>query len=88
MTSGFVATEMTRALQVGVTVNAIAPGFVDSEMTRGLDDAARARIAARSALRRLAKAEDVAAMAAFLMGEGGRNVSGAVMTVDAGGGTA
>ena len=31
------------------------------------------------------RAEDVAAMAAFLMGEGGRNISGAVMTVDAGG---
>jgi 3-oxoacyl-[acyl-carrier protein] reductase len=79
----------TRALarevgKVGVTVNAIAPGFVDTELTRTLDAAQRDRIVARSALRRLTDAEDVAAMAALLMGEGGRNVTGAVLTVDAG----
>ncbi len=79
----------TRALarevgRVGVTVNAIAPGFVDTELTRSLDAAQRDRIVARSALRRLTDAEDVAAMAALLMGEGGRNVTGAVLTVDAG----
>jgi 3-oxoacyl-[acyl-carrier protein] reductase len=79
----------TRALarevgRVGVTVNAIAPGFVDTELTRGLDAAQRDRIVARTALRRLTDAEDVAAMAALLMGEGGRNVTGAVLTVDAG----
>jgi 3-oxoacyl-[acyl-carrier protein] reductase len=79
----------TRALarevgRVGVTVNAIAPGFVDTELTRGLDAAQRDRIVARSALRRLTDVEDVAAMAALLMGEGGRNVTGAVLTVDAG----
>jgi 3-oxoacyl-[acyl-carrier protein] reductase len=33
----------------------------------------------------MAEPQDVAAMAAFLMGEGGRNITGAVMTVDAGG---
>jgi 3-oxoacyl-[acyl-carrier protein] reductase len=82
-------TGFTRALarevgRVGVTVNAIAPGFVDTEMTRGLDADQRERIVARSALRRLAEAEDVAAMAALLMGEGGRNVTGSVLTVDAG----
>jgi 3-oxoacyl-[acyl-carrier protein] reductase len=53
-------------------------------MTRGLDADQRERIVARSALRRLAEAEDVAAMAALLMGEGGRNVTGSVLTVDAG----
>jgi 3-oxoacyl-[acyl-carrier protein] reductase len=79
----------TRALarevgRVGVTVNAIAPGFVDTELTRGLEAAQRDRIVARSALRRLVEAEDVAAMAAMLMGDGGRNVTGSVLTVDAG----
>jgi 3-oxoacyl-[acyl-carrier protein] reductase len=69
---------------IGVTVNAIAPGFVDTELTNGLGDEGRERVAARSALRRLAARSDVAAMAAFLMGEGGRNITGAVMTVDAG----
>ncbi len=82
---GFTKSLAREVGRVGVNVNAIAPGFVATEMTRGLDAPARERIAARSALRRLAEAEDVAAMAAFLMGEGGRNISGAVMTVDAGG---
>ncbi len=82
---GFTRSLAREVGRVGVTVNAIAPGFVATEMTRGLDAPARERIAARSALRRLAEAEDVAAMAALLMGAGGRYISGAVMTVDAGG---
>ena len=82
-------TGFTRALarevgRVGVTVNAIAPGFVDTELTHGLDAAQRDRVVARNALRRMVEPEDVAAMAALLMGEGGRNITGAVMTVDAG----
>ncbi len=70
--------------RVGVNVNAIAPGFIDTEMTGGLEGSERERIIGRSALRRLAVSEDIGAMAAFLMGEGGRNITGAVMTVDAG----
>jgi 3-oxoacyl-[acyl-carrier protein] reductase len=81
---GFTRSLAREVGRVGVTVNAIAPGFVDTEMTRGLDERERQRIVARSALRRLAAADDVAAMAALLMGEGGRNITGAVMTVDAG----
>ena len=69
---------------VGINVNAIAPGFIDTEMTRGLEGSGRERVVRRSPLRRLAKAEDVATMSAFLMGEGGRNITGSVMTVDAG----
>ena len=68
----------------GITVNAIAPGFVDTELTGALDAEQRARIAARSALRRLAEPADVAAMACFLISEAAKNVTGAVMTVDAG----
>ena len=63
-----------------MTVNAIAPGVVGTELTKGLGDRGRER----SAPRRLPDPCDVAAMAAFLMGEGGRNITGAVMTVDAG----
>src|SRR5579872_3786302 len=78
---GFTKSLAREVGRVGVTVNALAPGFVDTEMTRGLDEAQRKRIADRSALRRLAEAGDIAEMAAFLMGETGRNISGAVMTV-------
>ena len=53
-------------------------------MTGGLKDSDRERIVRRHALGRLATAPDVAAVAALLMGEGGRNITGAVLTVDAG----
>ena len=82
---GFTRSLAREVGRVGVTVNAIAPGFIDTEMTKGLGEKGRERVVARSALRRLAEPEDVAAMTAFLLGEGGRNVTGAVLTVDAGG---
>jgi 3-oxoacyl-[acyl-carrier protein] reductase len=82
---GFTKSLAREVGRVGVTVNAIAPGFVDTEMTSGLGETGHERIIQRSALRRLAEPQDVAAMAAFLMGEGGRNITGTVMTVDAGG---
>jgi 3-oxoacyl-[acyl-carrier protein] reductase len=65
-------------------VNAIAPGFIDTEMTKELTPAQREQIAKRSALRRLAEASDVARSVEFLLGEGGRNITGTVLTVDAG----
>ncbi|MEN3285786.1 MAG: 3-oxoacyl-[acyl-carrier protein] reductase, partial [Bradyrhizobium sp.] len=42
------------------------------------------RIASRSALRRLLETDDVAAMVEYLLGEGGRTVTGTVLTIDAG----
>ncbi len=69
---------------LGITVNAVAPGFIDTEMTGGLDEAQLARIVRRSPLGRLAQIEDVANMVDFLFSEMGRNITGTVMTVDAG----
>jgi 3-oxoacyl-[acyl-carrier protein] reductase len=79
----------TRALarevgQLGINVNAVAPGFVDTEMTQELGVEQRAQIVRRSALRHLIEAEDVARAVEFLLGEGGRNITGTVLTVDAG----
>jgi 3-oxoacyl-[acyl-carrier protein] reductase len=70
--------------RLGITVNAVAPGFLDTEMTRGLDDAQRDRIVRRSALRRLPAVDDVADAVEFLMSDKARNISGIVLTVDAG----
>jgi 3-oxoacyl-[acyl-carrier protein] reductase len=83
------ATGFTRSLarevgKLGITVNAIAPGFIATELTQALSDEARARIAGRSALRRLPEASDVARMVEYLLGEGGRNITGSVLTIDAG----
>ncbi len=69
---------------MNVTVNAVAPGFIATDLTASMDTDMQDKVARRSALRRLALADDVAAMVEFLLGDGGRNVTGTVMTVDAG----
>jgi 3-oxoacyl-[acyl-carrier protein] reductase len=83
------ATGFTRSLarevgKLGITVNAIAPGFIDTELTQDLAEDQRKRIAGRSALRRLAAPDDVARMVEYLLGDGGSNITGTVMTIDAG----
>jgi len=83
------ATGFTRSLarevgKLGITVNAIAPGFIDTELTQTLSEDQRKRIAGRSALRRLPETDDVAGMVEYLLGEGGRNITGSVLTIDAG----
>jgi len=83
------ATGFTRSLarevgKLGITVNAIAPGFIATELTQSMDGEQRQRIALRSALRRLPETDDVAAMVEYLLGAGGRNISGSVLTIDAG----
>jgi 3-oxoacyl-[acyl-carrier protein] reductase len=83
------ATGFTRSLarevgKLGITVNAIAPGFIDTELTQNLGGEGRQKIASRSALKRLPEADDVASMVDYLFGEGGRNITGTVLTVDAG----
>lgn len=70
---------------VGITVNAVAPGFLDTEMTQSMDAVQRERLARRSALRRLAEVDDVANAVEYLLDKKARNITGTVMTVDAGG---
>jgi len=69
---------------MGINVNAIAPGFVDTEMTEGLAGQKRDQIVRRSALNRLADVDDVANAVEFLLSEKSKNITGTVMTVDAG----
>jgi len=75
------ARELGRA---GVTVNAVAPGFIDTDLTGGMEASERDRVVRRSALRRLAEVEDVAGAVSYLLSERARNITGTVMTVDAG----
>ena len=81
---GFTRSLAREVGQLGITVNAVAPGFVDTEMTRELDRKQRDQIARRSALRRLPEAADVAAAVEFLLSEQARNITGTTLTVDAG----
>ena len=70
--------------RMGVNVNAVAPGFVETEMTSTLKDEHREQIIRRSALRRLVEIEDVANAVEFLLSDRARNITGTVLTVDAG----
>jgi 3-oxoacyl-[acyl-carrier protein] reductase len=81
---GFTKSLAREVGRAGITVNAVAPGFIETAMTEGLGDDKKQQIARRSALQRLAEADDVARTVEFLMGEGGRSITGTVITVDAG----
>jgi 3-oxoacyl-[acyl-carrier protein] reductase len=70
--------------RVGVTVNAIAPGYMETDMTKALGAEKVDSIRRRSALRRLPSPEDVSHAAAYLLGPGGEAVTGTILTVDAG----
>jgi 3-oxoacyl-[acyl-carrier protein] reductase len=69
---------------LGITVNCVAPGFVETAMTDEMSALDRQRVAKRSALRRLAEAQDVAHAVCYLLSDGARNVTGTTLTVDAG----
>lgn len=81
---GFTRSLAREVGRLGITVNAVAPGFLATDMTHGLKGAQRDQIVRRSTLRRLARVDDVAAAVEFLLGEAAQSMSGAVMTVDAG----
>ena len=69
---------------LGITVNSVAPGFVDTAMTHELDEQARERIMRRSALRRMVEPGDVAAAVEYLLSDAARNITGVTLPVDAG----
>jgi 3-oxoacyl-[acyl-carrier protein] reductase len=69
---------------LGITVNTVAPGFINTEMTHTLSPAERAKIERRSALHRMPEIEDVANLVDYLISDKARNVTGTTMTVDAG----
>jgi len=81
---GFTRSLAREVGRLGVTVNAVAPGFLATEMTHSLGDEQREQIVRRSALRRLADVEDVANAVEYLLGDKACNISGTVLTIDAG----
>ncbi|HUY01837.1 MAG TPA: 3-oxoacyl-ACP reductase FabG [Rhodocyclaceae bacterium] len=80
---------MTRALaqELGsrnITVNCVAPGFIDTDMTKSLPEAQRAALLARIPLGRLGEATEIAAAVAFLAGPGASYITGSVLHVNGG----
>lgn len=82
--TGFTRSLAREVGKAGITVNAVAPGYLATDMTSGLADGQLDSIRRRSALGRLPEGSDVAAAVAYLLGEGARNVTGTTLTVDAG----
>jgi 3-oxoacyl-[acyl-carrier protein] reductase len=68
----------------GITVNAIAPGFIETAMTAVLKDELKAALLKQIPLGRLGQAEDIAGAALYLVGPASRYVTGQVLTVDGG----
>lgn len=67
-----------------VTVNAVAPGFIESDMTQALGDAMLEEVKKRIPVRRIGRAEDVAACVLFLASPAASYITGQVITVDGG----
>ena len=68
----------------GITVNAVAPGFIDTDMTRDLTEAQRQAMVDRTALGRMGEVGDVAAVVAFLVGDGAAYITGETVHVNGG----
>jgi 3-oxoacyl-[acyl-carrier protein] reductase len=81
---GFTRSLAREVGRMGVNVNAVAPGFVNTDMTQGMTDEQREQIARRSALKRLVEIDDVANAVEFLLDDRSKNITGTVLTVDAG----
>jgi 3-oxoacyl-(acyl-carrier-protein) reductase len=84
---GLIAFTMTLAREVarkGVTVNAVAPGFIETDMTKDLSDAALSAVTAMTPLGRLGKPEEVAAAVLFLASPQASYITGQVIPVNGG----
>jgi 3-oxoacyl-[acyl-carrier protein] reductase len=68
----------------GITVNAVAPGFIETDMTRAIAEPARAAMTSAIPLQRLGAPEDVAAGIAFLLGPGAAYITGEVLNISGG----
>ena len=85
--SGYSTRNITAAKELasrGITVNAIAPGFIDTEMTAVLSDAVKENSRKQIPLGTFGKPEDVAGAVAFLVSEDAGYITGQVIHVDGG----
>ncbi len=85
--AGLIGMTRTLAKELGsrnITVNAIAPGYIETQMTARLDEKIKEEMLSRIPLRRFGKPADVARTALFLASEGGDYINGQVIVVDGG----
>ena len=85
--AGVVGMTLTAAKELGprnITVNAVAPGYIETPMTAVLDDKYKEDIKAQIPLRRFGQPEEIAGAVAFLTGEDSRYITGQVRVIDGG----
>lgn len=82
--NGFTKSLARELGKANITVNSIAPGYMETSMTTGIDSKNLSTIVRRSPLKRLAKTVDVAKTVSFLMSDASDSISGTIITVDAG----
>jgi len=85
--AGVVGMSKSLARELGsrnITVNCVAPGFIDTDMTRALPEARKSALLAQIPLGRLGRPEDIATAVAYLASPAGGYVTGAVLHVNGG----
>jgi 3-oxoacyl-[acyl-carrier protein] reductase len=85
--AGLLGFTRSLAREVGsrqITVNAIAPGFIETDMTRDLDDKTRETMLAQIPLQRLGHVDDIAASVAFLVSDAAAYITGETLSVNGG----
>jgi len=68
----------------GITVNAVAPGFIQTDMTDALSEKVKGELIQGIPLKRFGKPEDIAELVSFLVSEGGSYITGQVINIDGG----
>jgi 3-oxoacyl-[acyl-carrier protein] reductase len=81
---GFTKSVARELASRGITVNALAPGFIETDMTAGLSQELRRKVLERIPLNCFGRPEDIAQAALFLAGPAARYVTGQVLTIDGG----